>query len=139
MKQQKSTNLFYNKKLRNFAHSNRYNMTKAEACLWKYVLRSRQVKGYRFTRQRSVLNYIADFMCKSLKLVIEVDGITHLSPEVIQKDIKKQTDLEREGFVVLRFVDGDVLCNIDWVKNEIERVVEEIEKVNPCRPSAATQ
>ena len=51
-------------------------MTKAEACLWKYVLRAGKMKSFQFRRQRPVLNYIADFMCKELMLIIEVDGIT---------------------------------------------------------------
>ena len=35
------------------------------------------MRGYNFNRQRPVLDYIADFMCKELKLIIELDGITH--------------------------------------------------------------
>lgn len=54
----------YNKNLREFAHEKRNEMTKAEACLWKYALRGKQM-GYTFNRQRPVLNYIADFMCKA--------------------------------------------------------------------------
>ena len=54
-------------------------MTKAEACLWKYVLRAGQLKSYQFRRQRPILNYVADFMCMELMLIIEVDGITHHS------------------------------------------------------------
>ena len=61
-------------------------MTKAEACLWRYVLRARKMKGYSFRRQRPVLHYIADFMCKELKLIIEVDGITHQFEETIKYD-----------------------------------------------------
>lgn len=77
MKADETNNYAYNKKLQPFANRLRKVMTKAEACLWKYVLRSRQMKGYQLRRQRTVLNYIADFLCKELKLVIEVDGSTH--------------------------------------------------------------
>lgn len=70
-------NKHYNKDLQPFAKDLRSDMTKAEACLWKYVLKARMIKGYQFRRQRPVLNYIADFMCKELILIIEVDGITH--------------------------------------------------------------
>ena len=90
-------------------------MTKGEACLWKYVLGARQMKGYQFRRQRPVLNYIADFMCKELLLVIEVDGITHDSPEGYERDQKKDRDLESVGFTVLRFSDWEVLNKIDDV------------------------
>lgn len=68
------------------ARAMRKNMTKAEACLWKYALRAGQMNGYTFYRQRPVLNYIADFLCKELNLIIEVDGITHLDKETLEKD-----------------------------------------------------
>ena len=57
-------NWHYNRKLRPLAKALRRNMTKAEACLWKYVLRASETLGYSFTRQRPVLSYIVDFMCK---------------------------------------------------------------------------
>ena len=78
-------------------------MTKAEACLWKYVLRASKMKNFQFRRQRTVLNYIADFMCMELMLVIEVDGITHHTEEAIKKDEIRQKALESAGFTVLRF------------------------------------
>jgi len=55
-------NYHYNKNLQAYANQLRKNMTKGEACLWKYVLSKKQMKGYQFRRQRPVLNYIADFM-----------------------------------------------------------------------------
>jgi very-short-patch-repair endonuclease len=51
-------------------------MTKAEACLWKYALQGRRL-GHQFRKQRPVLNYIADSMCPKLRLIVEVDGMTH--------------------------------------------------------------
>jgi len=72
-----NNNYAYNKFLQPYANALRKNMTKAEACLWKYALRARSMKGCQFRRQRPVLQYIADFMCKELKLIIEVDGSSH--------------------------------------------------------------
>ena len=80
-------------------------MTKAEACLWKYALSKRQMSGYAFRRQRPVLNYIVDFICLKLKLVIEVDGYTHQLRENEIKDAKRQREIEFMGFTVLRFKD----------------------------------
>ena len=88
-------------------------MTKAEACLWKYVLRARTMKGYQFRRQRPVLNYIADFMSKELRLIIEVDGFTHQFEEVLEKDQKREQALQKAGFRILRFSDQEVLSP-DW-------------------------
>ena len=95
-------------------------MTKAEACLWKYILKAKQLKGYQFRRQRPVLNYIADFICMELMLIIEVDGITHHWEETIVKDKKKQSDLEAAGFSVLRFTDDEVLEDIKAVHGFLE-------------------
>jgi very-short-patch-repair endonuclease len=83
-------------------------MTKSEACLWKYVLRARMLKGYQFRRQRPVLNFIADFMCKELSLVIEVDGNYHTWEETVEKDKIKTRAIEEAGFTLLRFTDEDV-------------------------------
>ena len=66
----------YNKNLQPYANRLRKEMTKAEACLWKYVLKAKQLRGYQFRRQRPVLNYITDFVCPELMLIIEVDGLT---------------------------------------------------------------
>ena len=120
----KHDNLFYNKNLQSYANSLRKEMTKAEACLWKYVLRARQLKGFQFRRQRPVLNYIADFMCKELMLIIEVDGITHYFEETIKKDEIRQKNLELAGFTVLRFSDEEVLNNIHAVFNYLEDWIE---------------
>ena len=110
----------YNKNLQPFANKLRKEMTKAEACLWKYVLKAGQLKGYRFRRQRPALKYIADFMCMELMLIIEVDGITHHWEETIVKDKKKQDDLEIAGFTVLRFTDEEVLNKINDVHGFLE-------------------
>ncbi len=53
----------YNKTLQPHANNLRKRMTKAEACLWKFVLRASKMKGYGFRRQRPIIKYIADFMC----------------------------------------------------------------------------
>jgi very-short-patch-repair endonuclease len=124
----KENNLFYNKNLKSYARENRSQMTKAEACLWKYALRAKGM-GYTFNRQRPVLRYIADFMCKELRLVIEVDGYTHLLEEVIEKDKRKQKDLENAGFKVLRFRDEEVLKDIESVKRVIEQTIKELKLV----------
>jgi very-short-patch-repair endonuclease len=117
----------YNAKLQPFANKLRKSMTKAEACLWKYALRAGKCRGYGFRRQRPVLNFIADFMCKELMLVIEVDGITHTWEETIKKDKTKDEKLKAAGFRVLRFKDDDVLKRINWVIESIVLVIEEIE------------
>ena len=128
-------NNFYNKHLKSFAHENRYEMTKAEACLWKFVLSSKKT-GYTFNRQRPILNFIADFMSKELKLIIEVDGYSHFLDEVIIKDEKKQKTLEEIGYTVIRFRDSEVLNQIDRVRLAVQNTIDQIEnnKILPLPP-----
>ena len=106
-------------------------MTKAEACLWKYALRAGLMKGYSFRRQRPILNFIADFACLELKLVIEVDGYSHFLEETIRKDRIKQQALENAGYQVLRFSDNEVLKDMRNVVMRIETFIEEWEVRNP--------
>ena len=99
-------------------------MTKAEACLWKYVLRAKKMKGFQFRRQRPVLNYIADFMCKELMLVVEVDGSIHQLEEIMKSDGIRQKALEEAGFTVVRFTNEEVLENINAVYGFLEDWIE---------------
>ena len=125
MKKATSENLWhYNKDLQTFANQNRKEMTKAEACLWKYLLSKRQMRGYLFRRQRPVLNFIADFMCKELLLIIEVDGLTHQWQEVALNDFQRQEELNKAGFAVLRFDDEEVLDHINDVFYKINEFIE---------------
>lgn len=80
--------------------------------------------GHPFRRQRPIDRYIVDFVCLPLKLVIEVDGITHTYPEVIENDKIRQKRLESLGFEVLRFTDDEVLTSINSVFNIIHRETE---------------
>jgi very-short-patch-repair endonuclease len=113
-------NWHYNRNLQPYANKLRKDMTKAEACLWKYALRAGSMSHWQFRRQRPVLNYIADFMCRELLLVIEVDGMSHQWGTTIQKDKKKQEDLEMVGFKVLRFSNAEVLHDMTNVSRVIE-------------------
>ncbi len=129
MEKAESANLWhYNEQLQKLANQNRKEMTKAEACIWKYILSKKQLNGYQFRRQRPVLNYIADFMCKELKLIIEIDGLTHHWEKVALNDLKREEKLKEVGFHVLRFIDNDVLNNINAVEIKIREFIREIEK-----------
>ncbi len=118
------SNNLYNKNLQPYANRLRKEMTKAEACLWKYVLRAGLMKGYTFRRQRPILNYIADFVCLDLKLIIEVDGLTHNFEDVIERDKQKELALQHAGFTVMRFTDKEVLNGIESVRNAIALWIE---------------
>ena len=99
--------ILYNKKsLKECRRDLRMHMTQSETLLWS-VLRGKQL-GVKFQRQYSIGRYIADFCAPRLKLVIELDGITHDDPIVQEKDRAKQKFLEERGFTVLHFKDSEV-------------------------------
>ncbi len=118
----------YNGKLKPYATELRNNGTKAEACLWKYVLKNRLMRNYQFLRQRSVLNYIADFMCKDLMLIIEVDGDYHYTEEQRKRDQYRTDQLTQAGFTVIRFDNDLVLRFINVVRSDIEDEIVKIEQ-----------
>lgn len=114
------SNLYYNKKLKGLARKLRKESTKAEVKLWSEALRGKKMHGYSFLRQRPVLDYIADFMCKELMLIIELDGYSHGFDEMWKLDKIRQQKLEELGFTVLRFSDEEILNDLDNVMRSIE-------------------
>jgi very-short-patch-repair endonuclease len=96
----------------------RKNPTIAEARLWD-ELRDLRAQGYHFRRQVQLAGYIVDFACLKQRLVIEVDGFQHLSPEAAAKDAARDAELTWRGFRVLRFTNSDVSDTLDGVVSEI--------------------
>ncbi len=83
---QKTPYLPYNKNLKKFSKNLRNDSTLGEVLLWK-ELRAKKLR-YTFNRQEPILNYIVDFYCKPLNLVLEVDGSSHDNDEAMEKDTK---------------------------------------------------
>jgi very-short-patch-repair endonuclease len=92
------------------------------------------MKGYTFRRQRPVLNYIADFMCQPLRLIIELDGGIHRDDLVAANDGIRQKRLEEAGFTVLRFENRMVLQRIGEVRMILERWIEDFHRANGVAP-----
>ena len=99
--------------------------TKGEAVLWKMVLRARLMNGYQFNRQFIIENYIVDFICRKLNLIIEIDGSSHFTKSIADRE--RQQRLEDLGFVVLRFSEFEVLGMLEEVHNQIFYAVTAIE------------
>lgn len=110
----------YNPKLKELARKLRNNSTKAEIRLWRY-LRGKQVRGLDFHRQKPLGDFIADFYCPEIKLVIEVDGYTHRFQDTIRKDKGKEDYLKKCDIVVMRFKDDEVMNDIKSVISRIEQ------------------
>lgn len=118
-----SDNLYYNKNLKELARKLRKDSTKAEVVLWKELLRGGKMHSYTFLRQRPIMDYIVDFMCKKLRLIIEVDGFTHHMEEQWKLDKKRQGNLEAVGFKVIRFIDEEIISDLKNVERTIEHWV----------------
>jgi len=114
--------LSYNRNLKQLSRQLRDNMTDAERHLWAKI-RMKQIKGYRFYRQKPIGDYIVDFFCPGAKLIIEIDGSQHLVGETLEYDRIRDDYLSSFGLRVLRFNNIDVLTNTDGV---VERIEEEI-------------
>ena len=90
---------------REFARVLRIELTDAERMLWRH-LRNRELTGFKFRRQYPVGRYIVDFICLEAGLVIELDGGQHAgSPS----DARRTRTLEKQGYLVLRFWNNEVL------------------------------
>ena len=110
----------------------RRNMTDAERILQSY-LKGKQLHGYKFRRQHSIGNYIVDFYCPELKLVMEFDGGQHADEHNIRYDEERTNYLNSLGIKVLRYWNNDIYEHIDGV---IEDIINHInDKNRPLTPS----
>ena len=105
----------YNPQLVARAREMRKNPTVAERKLWGY-LPNFPVK---FWRQKPINNFIVDFYCPKLKLVIEVDGDSHFTDSGLVYDEERTRILEGYGLRIIRFTNDEVLRNFEGVCEQI--------------------
>lgn len=120
-------------KLTRRARELRNNATDAERLLWQR-LRDRQMRGYRFRRQQPIGDYIVDFVCEAIRLVVEVDGGQHSERAVY--DEQRSRALEGLGYQVIRFWNNEVLLEQNAVLDRLFRtVVQREQELMRRRPS----
>lgn len=112
----------HNKQLVPLARALRKNMTKEERRLWYDFLRDYPV---RFSRQKVLGRYIADFYSAEAKLIIELDGSQHYEDENIRKDARRTEFLEAYGLRIIRVANNEIAENFDGVCDYIDAVVRE--------------
>jgi very-short-patch-repair endonuclease len=123
---------------RSFARRLRKEMTEAEVVLWTY-LRERKLNGFKFRRQHPVGPYVADFACLSARLIVEVDGATHSTPEELAHDDKRTEFWGAQGWRVLRVSNLDVFDNMDGVWRTIEHWLPPPAAARPPPPRAGEE
>lgn len=112
----------HNKDIVPVAKMLRKNMTKEERHLWYDFLRTYPV---RFSRQKILGKYIADFYCAKAKLIIELDGGGHYTEEGEQHDKERTAFLEEYGLTVIRIPNTEIHDNFRGVCEYIEHIVKQ--------------
>jgi very-short-patch-repair endonuclease len=122
MDDQKTGSRKVSSRLRSNARALRRNSTDVERILWS-ELRDHRLGGAGFRRQVPIESYIADFVCHSAKLVIELDGGQHFSDQAEHKDAVRSAVIEAKGFRVLRSGNHDVMTNRTGVLETIAAAI----------------
>ena len=104
--------------LKDFSRQNRNHPTEAETLLWEYL--SANGLGVKFKRQHIIGYYIADFVCLSYKLIVELDGGYHQLTAQQISDAQRMQWLEAMGYRVIRFTNQELFDNINKVLETIE-------------------
>ena len=102
-------------RLKPFARENRKEPTHAEKLVWNFV-RNKQL-GVRIRRQHAIADFVVDFVCLEKKLVIEIDGESHVGNE--EYDAWRTSILNELGFSIIRFTDEEVIGKGEWVERRI--------------------
>ena len=102
------------------AREMRKEMTEPEMRLW-LQLKAKRFTGVKFRRQKVIEDenhrYIVDFAANNPKLVIELDGDSHADSEAY--DAQRTRFLEDQGYEVVRFLNADVMTNMEGVLTQI--------------------
>lgn len=114
----------YNKNRKHLARKLRKEGTKGEQILWSEVLRAKKFYGYQFNRQFPIDNYIVDFISRKLRLIIEVDGYSHVAK--YKEDRKRDKKLKELSYTTVRVSESEVI-------NDLENVIRVLESYLPAK------
>jgi len=102
----------------------RNKMTGAEEVLWIHLKKG--VSGHKFRRQHPIGNYIVDFFCYKVKLIVEIVGYNN--DDIKKNDIIRQNDLEKLGYTIIRFTNIEVNKQVEKILDRISGTVNNIIK-----------
>jgi very-short-patch-repair endonuclease len=121
-----------------YAKDLRTASTDTERILWSHI-RAKRLDGLKFRRQHQIGKYIVDFVCFEKMLIIELDGGQHAEPGKKEYDRERDNWLEKEGYLVLRFWDNEVLLNTKGVLTVIREHCLGHPPLNPLPSRAGKQ
>ncbi|MBM3920941.1 MAG: endonuclease domain-containing protein [Sphingomonadales bacterium] len=120
----------YKPYLKGIAQKLRNNSSKPEIIFWNQI-KQNKCKGYDFHRQKPLLNYIVDFYCPELNLIIEIDGKYHDSENQSEKDAERDEALKEWNLTVIRIAASEILNDVSEVMGILESQIDSIEnKIN---------
>ena len=111
--------LDYDTNLTESAKRFRKNPTPAEKKIWLELLKNKNLRGHKFTRQKPIHYYVLDFYCAKLKLGIEIDGKIH--DKLTERDAERTLDLESFGVKIIRYTNTEVMNKLDEVEKNLLR------------------
>ncbi len=114
----KSKILTYNPKLKQVARKLRKQGILSEVLLWN-ELKGKKLLGHDFHRQKPIDNYVVDFYCNELMLVVEIDGDSHNYK--IEYDKKREDKLNSLGITILKYYDGAIKQNVYEIVEDIKK------------------
>ncbi|MDP3677190.1 MAG: endonuclease domain-containing protein [Novosphingobium sp.] len=117
----------------------RKEMTEPETRLW-LQLRAKRFAAVKFRRQKVIEDdnhrYIADFAANNPKLVVELDGDSHSGSEGY--DARRTRFMESRGYMILRFLNLDVMANMEGVLTKLDIVIDEL-RARPPLPTLSPE
>ncbi len=105
----------------------RKEMTKAETLFWE-KLRDRRFLNLKIRRQHPLMEFIADFYCHDIKLLIEIDGEYHEDDYQKKYDTERDKYLSKFGYTTIRFKNEEVENDLDEVLKTLKKLVYNLKK-----------
>jgi very-short-patch-repair endonuclease len=120
----------FNKDLIKFTFKTSRELNQAEQLLWSNLLKDKQLQGYKIIKHKFINDYIVDFYCPDLLMVIEVINSVQIDSE---KDKIRDGYFARIGITVIKIMNNDVITNINGVKMLLDETVKELELAKNLR------
>ncbi len=121
----------FNKDLIKFTFKNSRQLTVVEQILWNSLLKTNQLLGYRFIKQKFISTYVADFYCSELLLVVEV--IDNAYEDAFNANELRDSYYNKMGITVVKIVNSDITKNMEGVKASLLETVKELELAKNLR------
>ena len=113
----------------------RKHQTKPEEILWEQ-LRNRKFEGLKFKRQYPIGIFIVDFYCNKIKLVVEIDGLSHNYGYQKENDKSREEAIMSKGNVIFRNTNEEIITDIDKVLNKLRLFINSMNLTSsPLSPS----